>query len=212
MWINSAIRTLCLALLTFALLWLIRDTDRGLRAITATANSLAGLPQTVQPVLSHIVTITDDLHGVIAAESKAQASQLRESQKIMAATKEVLVRTDCQLNGGPGCLGVLPNATQLLSRTAVSLETTSSRAQETLQRTSQTLDSLNQRIQDPRLDSILTSFQVSALQFEGISSNGNLISADLATYVHRLTKPQSKFHQALSLAPAAIKIGAGFIP
>jgi hypothetical protein len=185
----------------FSIIWVIGTANRALQALPPLAQSLgkgvSDASGAIQQAALGIKTQTDNLGGVISAERDASKQQLQESKKIMAATKEVLVRTDCQLNGGPGCAGVLPSATQLLYQSQEQLQATSLQANAMFQAASQSLDSLNRRISDPRIDSILGHIDMLSLHLDDAAGNFASTTAHIdhtvAYYDRQLTKPVGFF-------------------
>jgi len=214
---NSAIRTLFLIAVSFFSCWLLRDARLALphsldqtlsNATGAIQASVQGLPAAIESVRS----ASENLGGVIADERKASASQTKEVTKIIAATKEVLVRTDCQLNGGPGCQGVLPEMTSAIEQSRQSLGKLSRSAQQTLQLSSQTLDSLNKRIADDRVDQILANFSTASLHIAGITDNAEGISHDLRIKTDQLVAPQSLKSRIFWTTLDLVKLGGAAAP
>ncbi len=175
-WLQCAI-AVCCVLVTYQGIRTLRAAES---ALQSGRNGLVALPQTIQDADSAVKKFsqaTDDLSGVIAAERKAQTAQLRESQKVIAAVKEAVVRTNCQLNGGPGCRGLLPQATTTLEDSAQQIQLLAKSGQDTLQSASFLLNSANRRIQDQRIDDVLAHFDESSLHLDLATASGASILA-----------------------------------
>ena len=183
------------ALFTCLALW---KVGKAADSLAALPSGLSSLPQAIvdaDTAIKKVSRATDQLSGVISAERKAQTHQLQESAKVIAAVKEVLVRTDCQLNGGPGCVGTLPSATKLLSTSQQKLQIATEQSAKIFSAASLFLDSANRRISDPRIDSLMDGFQVSQLHLNGILANTESMTAHgdhvAAVWDKKLTTPAS---------------------
>jgi hypothetical protein len=182
-WLFATIKTVCVCLLTAGALWLMWDAHLALRGVQLgylvgnLESASKDVPRAISDAAGGIQTVTSNLGGVIQAERDAQKEQLQEAQKLMAATKEVLVRTNCQLNGGPGCRGLLPQATTTLEGSAQQIQLLAKSGQDTLQSASFLLNSANRRIQDQRIDDVLAHFDESSLHLDLATASGASILA-----------------------------------
>jgi hypothetical protein len=122
-----------------------------------------------------------------------------ESLKVIASAKEILIRTDCNLNGGPGCVGTLPQLTATLKSTQI----LSDRASESLTQTTAALQPVivdlavaakgaAETMNDPSIHATAVEMHVAAQEFAGMATDGHEETGILVAQTKKAVAPQSK--------------------
>lgn len=154
--------------------------------------------QHIDQTVGKVGTAADNIGGVIADERKAETKRDIEFYRTIAAGKETMVRVDKALTGHDG---VLIKASEAISLIGDSVNTLALNGGKTLEAGARAADTLNSRMADPRIDTILSELSVSSLHFDSVTANladatahGDAILANgdkLSTYyTTRLTTPQ----------------------
>lgn len=184
------------------------DIDIGLRAASgAGLDSEVRITALADRLANHADRVLDTAQQ---AEQKlndsedAQLESVARSEKLMAdsaaAGKLFLIRTDRSLNDG------------LLPRLDAAIDQFSRASTASLNSVTLAGNDLDAQLKDPQVDELVGHLNVTALHLAGISANGEAMSADMKTAVHRMAASPTKLHQALSVAWTTAKFGSLFVP
>lgn len=161
-------------------------------------------------LLSHAdttITNIDATAGVLHDAAQAQASywpkELKETQKVTAAAKELIVRTDQSVNGGPDSRGVLPQLTETLEGTNALGITAATALQETSRDLRPILANLliaskgaADTMSDPDIPATVRDVKLSADNLASTTDSAKSSMKDVQTGVHyelgQLMKPVNK--------------------
>ncbi len=154
-------------------------------------------------LLSHAdttITNIDATAGVLNDAAKAQASywpkELQETQKVTAAAKTLIVRTDLSLNGGSSVPGDLPALAQslagmqrLVEHSASDLDDTTNRVQPILANLLTASKGAADTMSDPDITATLRQVRLTSENVAGTTANLDSTSHDIQQFVHRETAP-----------------------
>lgn len=196
-WFKAA----ALLALTFALVesgLFVRRASIEFTKFTPIADKLTKLTSDADQTVLHL----DKTAGVLNDAAKQQAEywpkELQETRKVTAAAKELIVRTDLSLNGGPSVRGVLPGLTGAIGTTNDAIEHLTADIDSTHNQISPVLDNLAlstdamakqtpvilQNLQETSKQTVLVSENVA-----GTTDELHGTATDIHAYIHRETTP-----------------------
>lgn len=169
---------LVLCLVGLAVRDMVKQTTASVRAMAqdvhATSINVNRTLYQVRQVVTNVKQATDE-------ETKYWQKTSEESAKTVRAVRQLIDRTDRQLNDG-----FLPAATSAVNQTNGTVAALGRGATESLRSSNQALTQLNQS-----LARSLPAIEASATHIDSTTQHIDAATADAAAYVHRLTKPAS---------------------
>jgi hypothetical protein len=193
------ISTLCFVVLTGFLSLVCWDLHK---LLTVGLGQIDSIAQNANNVLISAHNTETKLNSAADAESAYWDKASRESLKVIAATKEVLVRTDCNLNGGPGCPGALPMLTATLKNTAGLTQQTQeeiSALGPAIQNLSKASASAAEIMSDPSIRDSLRNVDATSIQMAGVAADAHTESTLLVGRTKEALKPPNKYTAAAKL-------------
>jgi hypothetical protein len=121
-----------------------------------------------------------DVETSLSNYQKAEAAQITEGSKILGAARVIITRTNCNINGGPGCKGLLPLSQDAVAAIAddvdkvagtanTSIETLSAAGQNSLEASTRLLETGQERLADPRIGEIFDHLDIATLHLGNAS-------------------------------------------
>lgn len=202
------VSTLCFVILTVFASIVLWDVHRLLPPIAADCQELASNANNVL-ISAHDTELK--LNAAADAESAYWDKASRESLKVIAATKEVLVRTDCNLNGGPGCPGALPMLTATLKNTAGLTQETQQQISAlgpAIQNLSKASASAAEIMSDPSIRDSLRNVDATSIQMAGVAADAHTETGILVDATRKAVKPQNKFVVVLKTLLGSVETAA----
>ena len=188
---------------------LLRDADRKIKAVDVVA-----LNQTIQ----HLDAVTAKVSAAADEQTTYWATEQRETTKVIAGLKEVIVRTDCSLNGGPGCVGALPQLSATLAQIQSATAETSTNLNTSLVTANKQLEQLQPILADMQATSdalakqtpaILSNTADTSVQLKQVAQNANAVTQDSKKIADHYT--QIILHPAHSIWHALKSVGDFFV-
>jgi hypothetical protein len=206
----------CPVILTVAICLFLWRADRAYHQFLGGV-TLAPIAKNINDSIGTIPKVTDafstavnnasaaasNLSAVIADEHKSQTVQNKELTKIMGEARVAITRTDCNFNGGPGyeggppCVGLLPTVQETFNQLKLSLEEVDklTEAGTSLANSgTAAVNSLNLRISDPKIDSILAHTDMFMLHAQNSADNVDIFTQHgdhiISYFDERLTSPR----------------------
>lgn len=198
----------CFVILTVFASIVLWDVHRLLPPIAADCQELASNANNVL-ISAHDTELK--LNAAADAESAYWDKASRESLKVIAATKEVLVRTDCNLNGGPGCPGALPMLTATLKNTAGLTQETQEQISAlgpAIQNLSKASASAAEIMSDPSIRDSLRNVDATSIQMAGVAADAHTETGILVDATRKAVKPQNKFVVVLKTLLGSVETAA----
>ncbi len=136
------------------------------------------------------------VHNAAQAQASYWPKELQETQKVTAAAKELIVRTNLSLNGGGSISGVLPQLTDAIRAGAMDVSSTSKALNGTIEQTQTILANLlvaskgaADTMSDPDIPATLKEVRLTSEHVAGTTANLDSTSHDIQQFVHRETAP-----------------------
>jgi hypothetical protein len=208
-WLNPAIRTGCLVILTMAAVLFIRHSDR------ATQQLASDTGRDVHRMSDALIKVTDNLGGVVGDERTAQAKQLQEFYRLLGEVRLIVTRTNKNVNGGPAFEGqagvpgllpslqgllagfdqhvnreLLPHADETIQAMTGAVTNVGKMAQsgnDTFAAASESFKALTAQFNDPQIGLLIGNLNLTALHLASTTDHANNI---IAYYDSRLTTPK----------------------
>jgi hypothetical protein len=187
------VSSICVVVLTGFLSLVCWDLHK---LLTVGLGQIDSIAQNANNVLISAHDTETKLNSAADAESAYWDKASRESLKVIAATKEVLVRTDCNLNGGPGCPGALPMLTATLKNTAGLTQQTQeeiSALGPAIQNLSKASASAAEIMSDPSIRDSLRNVDATSIQMAGVAADAHTETGILVDATRKAVQPQNKF-------------------
>lgn len=189
---NAAIRTTCIVALTLSVSLAVWRLAGSLRQTAIDADSAVkhadGLVSKLEATADKLNTAADRDSAYYEQASKElpkTARTLRETIDTGRATiDELRLKTIPELNDAIGAIADDVDVVAKKTGTMVDSGT-------------QVLDSANRRVVDTRVDELIDGFHVSQLHVNSMLADGELMTDDARTAVHRWTRPPSTFQRIM---------------
>jgi len=180
----------------------------------AAIQHLDGAAQHLDTAIQTVTTAAAGVAGVIQFERDSQKNQndqvthgLRELLKTAGDAHDLVVHTDCSVNGCPA-VGGLPAIAGLLPTLAGTMKDLGDRA-------GRTIDDLDAHLRDEHLASFMANMDQASASFAQTSAHLASATGDIETKVHQMTRPASwAKNVGLTLLDLGSKLGnvfAGFV-
>jgi hypothetical protein len=157
----------------------IKRSDAALENVKSMENSLSDLEEATYATEGEIANLADTANGIAKGLSDHEAAELTAAQDSSRKIDQILNDADA---GIVGLAGTAAATTEAVKGIAADVHTTMGNSQQLLQAATADLT-------DPAIHETFLQIAGSAVNLNGMSSDGKKMTTDFAAFVHRETAP-----------------------